>query len=306
MIAYAPKEEKYLSQWKQIQLAWQKERIPQGMLFVGSLDCALIDFIRKFSQFVFCKKETKPCGECIDCRMVLCSEHPDLRWVKPEKKGGPIKIDSIRELHDYSYLTPQRANHRLIVIESAERMNISAANSLLKILEEPAQHILFLLVAQQLSTVLPTVLSRCQIMHFASYVDLSTLNFLQLAELYPQESEQTVIINQAEFVLDGLISVIKEKTHPCMVAAQWGQFEINSLLWFLYLVYSQIQIIQINGVINVGPATQQLQSLATLLNPVMIFAQIDRINALQRKLSHNINVNQTLALEDLLLAIHSE
>ncbi|KTD55764.1 DNA polymerase III, delta' subunit [Legionella santicrucis] len=306
MIAYAPKEEKYLSQWKQIQLSWQKERIPQGMLFVGSLDCALIDFIRKFSQFVFCKKETKPCGECIDCRMVLCSEHPDLRWVKPEKKGGPIKIDSIRELHDYSYLTPQRANHRLIVIESAERMNISAANSLLKILEEPAQHILFLLVAQQLSTVLPTVLSRCQIMHFASYVDLSTLNFLQLAELYPQESEQTVIINQAEFVLDGLISVIKEKTHPCMVAAQWGQFEINSLLWFLYLVYSQIQIIQINGVINVGPATQQLQSLATLLSPVMIFAQIDRINALQRKLSHNINVNQTLALEDLLLAIHSE
>lgn len=58
--------------------------------------------------------------------------------------------------------------------------------------------------------------------------------------------------------------------------------------------------------INAGRATQQLQSLATLLSPVIIFAQIDRINALQRKLSHNINVNQTLALEDLLLAIRGE
>ncbi|KTD54483.1 DNA polymerase III, delta' subunit [Legionella sainthelensi] len=306
MIAYIQKEEKYLAQWNQIQLAWQKGRAPQGMLFVGSLDCALSEFIRKFAQFIFCKKEEKPCGECIDCRMALCSEHPDLKWIKPEKKGGSIKVDSIRELHDYAYLTPQRANHRLIVIESAERMNISAANSLLKILEEPAQHILFLLVAQQLSTVLPTILSRCQIMHFASYVDLSTLNFLQLGARYPQESEQMEIINQAEFVLDGLISVIKEQTHPCIVAAQWSQFEINILLWFLYLVYSQIQIIQINGMINAGCATQQLQSLASLLSPVMIFAQIDRINALQRKLSHNINVNQTLALEDLLLAIRGE
>ncbi|ARB91365.1 DNA polymerase III subunit delta' C-terminal domain-containing protein [Legionella longbeachae] len=304
MIGYDPKEEKYLAQWKQIQIAWKNGRMPQAMLFVGSLDCALIDFIRRFSKFVFCKMETKPCGECIDCRMALCAEHPDLNWIKPEKRGGSIKIDTIRELHDYSYLTPQRANHRLIVIESVERMNISAANSLLKILEEPAQHILFLLVAQQLSTVLPTILSRCQIMHFASYVDLS--NLLQLGERYPQESEQAVIINQAEFVLDGLISVIKEKTHPCIVAAQWSQFEMNTLLWFLYLVYSQIQIIQINGIINAGPATQQLQSLATLLNPIIIFAQIDRINALQMKLSHNINVNQTLALEDLLLAIHSE
>ncbi|VEB36187.1 DNA polymerase III, delta' subunit [Legionella sainthelensi] len=306
MITYTQKEEKYLAQWNQIQLAWQKGRAPQGMLFVGSLDCALSEFIRKLSQFIFCKKEEKPCGECSDCRMALCSEHPDLKWIKPEKKGGSIKVDAIRELHNYAYLTPQRANHRLIVIESAERMNISAANSLLKILEEPAQHILFLLVAQQLSTVLPTILSRCQIMHFASYVDLSTLNFLQLGARYPQESEQMAIINQAEFVLDGLISVIKEQTHPCIVAAQWSQFEINILLWFLYLVYSQIQIIQINGMINAGRATQQLQSLATLLSPVMIFAQIDRINALQRKLSHNINVNQTLALEDLLLAIRGE
>lgn len=300
-------KEKYLSQWKRIQLAWQNERMPQAMLFVGSLDCTLINFIQKLSQLIFCKKkETIPCCECTDCQMVLCSEHPDREWIKPEKSGEPIKIDQIRELQNYSYLTPQRANHRLIVIESAERMNISAANSLLKILEEPAQHILFLLVAQQLSTVLPTVLSRCQILHFASYDDLSTTNLLQLGEHYPQESEQSMIIKQSEYILDGLIAVIKEKTHPCVVVSQWSQFELNTLLWFLYLVYSQVQIMQINGATDTGPAIQQLKSLATLLSPILIFAQIDRINTLKRKLSHNINVNLTLALEDLLLAIHSE
>lgn len=300
-------EEKYQSQWKQIQLAWQNGRIPQGMLFVGSLNCDLIHFIQKLSQFIFCKsKGPKPCGECTDCQMALCSKHPDLQWIKPEKSGGPIKIDQIRELHNYSYLTPQRASHRLIVIESAERMNISAANSLLKILEEPAQHTLFLLVAQQLSTVLPTVLSRCQILHFRSYVDSSTTNLLLLGEYYPPESEQAMIMKQSEFILDGVIAVIQEQIHPCKVAAQWSEFELNTLLWFLYLSYSQIQIIQINGATVTGPAIQQLKCLANLLSPIMIFVQIDRINALQRKLSHSMNVNQTLAIEDLLLAIHSK
>lgn len=55
MIGYDPKEEKYLAQWKQIQIAWKNGRMPQAMLFVGSLDCALIDFIRRFSKFVFVK-----------------------------------------------------------------------------------------------------------------------------------------------------------------------------------------------------------------------------------------------------------
>ena len=298
---------KYQSQWNQIQSAWTNQRIAQAMLFVGAFDCAFMDFVKKLNQLIFCKKEeNQPCFVCSDCRMVACSEHPDVEWVKPEKSGGAIKVDQIRELQNNAYLTPQRTKYRLIVIESADRMNLAAANALLKILEEPPPQTIFLLLAQQISTLLPTVLSRCQIIRFASYEDLFRTNYLQLAEYYPEESEQARIVKQSEFILDGLIAVIEQKEHPSRVAAQWNQFELGTLLWFLYLVYAQIQMMQIITPADTGPILPQMSCLMSLLNPIMIFSQIDRINTLQRKLSHNMNVNQTLALEDLLLTTYSE
>lgn len=298
---------RYQSQWDQIQSAWVNHRIPQSMLCVGAFDYAFKDFVRKLTQLIFCKKKEKePCFQCADCQMVARGEHPDVQWVKPEKSGGPIKIDQIRELQSYAYLTPQRAQYRLIVIESAERMNTAAANSLLKILEEPAQQTIFLLLAQQLSTLLPTVLSRCQIVRFASPDDLLRTNFLRLAEYFPEESEQAMIIKQSEFILDGIIAVMEQRQHPSMVAAKWSQFEFGALLWLLYLVYAQIQVMQINGEVATGPAIHQLNHLMSKIDSITIFSQIDRINTLQRKLSHNMNVNQTLALEDLLLGLYSE
>lgn len=291
----------YQAQWSHLQSAWKQERIPQSMLFVGAIDSALTDFIMQFMTLIFCKsKETKPCLQCNDCQMALKYEHPDVQWVKPDKSGGPIKIDQIRELQQYSYLTPQRATHRLIIIESADRMNVAAANSLLKILEEPAPHTLFLLVAQQLSTVLPTVLSRCQVLRFLSPVDLSAKNLLLIGAQYPQESEQAQIISQAETILEGLIAVIEKKTHSCVMASQWTQYGLSTLLWFFYLAYSQAQLIHMKQSVIEGPASSQLNKLASLLQPMMIFTQIDKINTLQRKLSHNMNVNHTLVLEDLL------
>ncbi|CAM2892617.1 DNA polymerase III, delta' subunit [Legionella steigerwaltii] len=301
------RNKKYQRQWNQIQSAWSNNRISQSMLFIGAFDRDFVDFVKKLTQLIFCKqKGNEPCCTCVDCRMVVGGEHPDIEWVKPEKSGGAIKIDQIRELQNYAYLTPQRTKYRLIVIESADRMNTSAANSLLKILEEPPSQTIFLLLAQQISTLLPTVLSRCQIVRFASYNDLSRINHLQLAEHYPEESEQAMIVKQSEFILDGLIAVIEQKMHPSIVAAQWSQFELGTLLWFLYLVYAQVQVMQINMTGDIGPILPQLSCLMSLLNPIMIFSQIDKINTLQRKLSHNMNVNQTLALEDLLLAIYGK
>ena len=291
----------YKAQWDYLQSARQQGRNPHAMLFVGAFDRALQDFTAQFIQLVLCKaKENKSCNECIDCHMTACGEHPDVEWIKPEKSSGPIKIDQIRELQNYSYLTPQRASHRLIIIESADRMNTAAANALLKILEEPARHTLFLLMAQQLSTILPTVLSRCQIVRFSSPIDVSTANLLTLGTQYPEESEQALIITQADSILEGLIDVIEKRAHPCVMATQWTQFELNTLLWFFYLAYSQVQIILMQRLAITGPAANQLNKLASLLNPVVVFAQIDKINALQRKLSHNMNVNHTLVLEDLL------
>jgi DNA polymerase-3 subunit delta' len=235
--------------------------------------------------------------------MVQRTEHPDVEWIKPEKSGSAIKIDQIRELQKSAFLTPQRAPHRLIVIESADKMNTAASNALLKILEEPSSCTHFLLIAEQLSTVLPTILSRCQQIHFTSTEDHLLENLVQLGALYPEHSERYTLTQQAELLLDGLIALIEKRQHPCILASQWKQYDLGELLWFLYLVYAQVQCLHVTNLSAQSKAYTQLMKLKSLLSPIVVFAQIDKINNILRKLSHNINMNQHLALEDLLFSL---
>lgn len=86
--------------------------------------------------------------------------HPDLKWVEPE--GAVIKVDDIREVAAFAVGTRQMAPAKVIVIESAELMNPSAANALLKTLEEPPPDTYLLLATARPGRLLPTIVSRCQ------------------------------------------------------------------------------------------------------------------------------------------------
>lgn len=86
--------------------------------------------------------------------------HPDLRWIVPE--GGIIRIDVIRALIDFLMQTPQVAGRKIAVIEAADRMNVFAANALLKSLEEPPPESFIALATGAPQRLPPTVRSRCQ------------------------------------------------------------------------------------------------------------------------------------------------
>lgn len=290
--------------WHKIQTALSRHRLPQGMLFVGPLHCQLAEFTRNIIQLAFCKtSQVDPCGTCSHCQMVHRMEHPDVEWIKPEKSGGAIKIDQIRALQHSAYLTTQRAAYRFIIIEGADRLNTAAGNALLKILEEPAKHTVFILIAKQLSSVLPTVLSRCQISVFSTKDDTLTGDMLSLVNYYSEDAFRSELLKQSEAILDELIAVIVQKEHPCSVAARWAQFDLEVLLWFLYLVFSQLQYIHCMKVSMPSFAHSQISQLLTLLDPVLIFTLLDKMNPLLMKINLNRNVNQTLALEDLLFSL---
>ena len=86
--------------------------------------------------------------------------HPDLRWLQPE--DGVIKVDAIREIAEFLVQTPQAAGRKIAVIEDADRMNLNAANALLKPLEEPPRDSFIALSTSAPEQLLPTVRSRCQ------------------------------------------------------------------------------------------------------------------------------------------------
>lgn len=100
------------------------------------------------------------CGECNDCRTSLRGSHPDVELIRTE--GLSIKVDEIRELIVRSAWAPSAGRHRVVVIEDADRLTETAANALLKAIEEPGSYTVWLLCAPSLGDLLPTIRSRCR------------------------------------------------------------------------------------------------------------------------------------------------
>ena len=108
-----------------------------------------------------------PCGICRSCRELSADPpvHPDVMVVEPE--GRFIKTEQMRTVQTEVYARPSEGRTRVIIIDEAERLNAEAGNRLLKVLEEPPAYARFILLTRNPAGVLPTILSRCQIVHFA-------------------------------------------------------------------------------------------------------------------------------------------
>jgi DNA polymerase-3 subunit delta' len=111
------------------------------------------------------------CDECGSCRKIDRGIHPDFFFVEPSKssaaaKEGYIRIDDIRDLQKKLNYLPFEGKYKVVVIDSAERMNPQAANSFLKTLEEPPRATLIILVTANPHQLLPTIVSRCRGLRF--------------------------------------------------------------------------------------------------------------------------------------------
>jgi len=104
---------------------------------------------------------SEPCGTCRSCRQHDAGSHPDYSVLEPED-SSVVTIDQVRRLQDALPYRPITSARRVVLIPEAARLNPETSNALLKILEEPPTHAVFILVTAQRDRLLPTVLSRCQ------------------------------------------------------------------------------------------------------------------------------------------------
>ena len=111
------------------------------------------------------KSALESCGVCKSCRKILANNHPDIIQVQP--RGPIIKIEQIRTLLQTLSMKPYEAKMRVVIISEAQCMNAAASNALLKILEEPPDRSMLVLIANHPSELLPTIASRCQQLQFS-------------------------------------------------------------------------------------------------------------------------------------------
>ena len=127
-------------------------------LFTGPAGSGRSNAAIAFAAALVCKDGG--CSKCQDCLSTILGTHADVELVKTQ--GLSIKIDEVRELISRASWAPSVANFRIVVIEDADRLTDSAANALLKVIEEPGLRTIWLLCAPTLTDVLPTIRSRCR------------------------------------------------------------------------------------------------------------------------------------------------
>ncbi len=133
-------------------------RKPHALLFVGQSGTGKRTLALAFAQTMLCGAPDGPCGRCLSCQRFAEGAHPDFVRLAPE--GLTFKRELIRQLQAEASFAPRLAATRVAVLERADRMTEEAANSFLKLLEEPAVPWVFLLTADEEQRVLPTIRSR--------------------------------------------------------------------------------------------------------------------------------------------------
>ncbi len=136
-------------------------------LFSGPAGVGRRTLALRFAQAINCPTPLEagvPCQTCHTCTQIAQSRHPDLSIVQAERRGGTLRVDQIREVQRSLSLSPYTAAYRIALLLRFEEAHPSAANALLKTLEEPPARVVLLLTAESPESLLPTVVSRCEVL----------------------------------------------------------------------------------------------------------------------------------------------
>ncbi len=176
----------------------RNDRLAHAYLFYGGEGRGKEAFALTLAKTLNCQSDTvRPCGQCPNCQRIAHFNHPDVRFIFPASKNlkadqlhsiievkikNPyaalsipgtknISIDAIRELKEEARYGSVEGGYRVVIITGAEYMSREAANSFLKLLEEPPERFLMILITETLHSIIDTIRSRCQPVYFPEFTD---------------------------------------------------------------------------------------------------------------------------------------
>ena len=148
--------------------AIDNNKVAHAYIFSGPRGTGKTTTAKLLAKALNCSQENKPCNECADCKAILEGTHPDIIEIDAASNNG---VDEVRELIEKVKYAPIQGKFKVYIIDEVHMMTPGAFNALLKTLEEPPEHVVFILATTDVHKVIPTVLSRCQ------RFDFSKINF---------------------------------------------------------------------------------------------------------------------------------
>jgi DNA polymerase-3 subunit delta' len=241
-------------QWRNVMERLGAANLPHALLLAGPGGLGKNRFAALLAQTVLCETGIaagQACGHCRSCLLYAADSHPDHRLVAPAEPGKTIAVDQVREAGRYLSQTAQYGGYKVLIVSPADQMNLNAANSLLKTLEEPSAGSLILLVSDRPGRLPATVLSRCQRLNFTPPPRQQAQHWLQeqigpgqdpalllsLAEGAPlralQLVEDDVLAARLE-VMNGLEALAGGKGNFSNVAERFLKIGVQETLYWMY------------------------------------------------------------------------
>ena len=164
-------------------------RSSHAYLFLGGAGAGKRLIANTFAKALQCEGEKRPCDSCKSCHAFNHGNHPDVIYFQPLKNGKTYTIEDVREqLLETVDLKPFQYEKKIYIIEKADTLNIQSQNALLKTLEEPPAHVVFLLLAERAEAFLPTILSRVVVMKIRPLSAETIADYLMQAGHLAEES----------------------------------------------------------------------------------------------------------------------
>jgi len=314
--------DKHLKEW---QSAIAGDRKPQAVIINGPQGLGKQQLVSAIVNDLLCRQSTEsPCGQCQNCLLLAGGHHPDVIRVAPEK--NVIKVDMIREVTAFFTSTPHCSDYKLACLTAAETMNVSAANALLKVLEEPPGRGLLFLLTDNKHQLMPTIRSRCISLdvHVNQQEQQPVLAWLsEQSEADPQAVAEAWVICDGQPLttlayleaaktgtftqyLDLLLAALAGQTAVTQVAKSMAeQLNINDWVmlqrYCLQLAKSELSP-QVTEVCQGHPLSQLIKKSPKVINTVIKIADLIQ----QFVLNLNTQIKTQLLLESYLIEIKTE
>src|SRR5512142_638940 len=150
-------------------------------LFSGPPGVGRLTLALRFGQALNCTQPIEPgtpCRTCRDCTEIEARKHPDLKIIEAETAAGALKVDQIRDARRSLALKPYQSRYRLTIFRRFQEATDEAANALLKTLEEAPDYAVLVLTADSPESLLPTIVSRCEVLRLQPVPLDAVMSFL--------------------------------------------------------------------------------------------------------------------------------
>ena len=315
-------------------------RVSHAYLVRGPQQVGKMRLASDLAAALNCTEDDRPCGTCSQCSRVARGLHADVHVVGLASSAAEdgrarvaIGIDQVREVQREASLTPYEGRFRVFIIDGAEHLSEEASNSLLKTLEEPPDQVVLLLLATEASHLLPTIVSRCQLLELRPVPTPAVSQFLQseyaageedaeqiarLSEGRPgwavNAAEDRSLLEELDRKLETIEKVVRGDREDRFAYAstlatsivrdrEAGRRELG-----LWLQWWRDILLVTEGVPDLVTHLSRIETLKAAAKGLTPAGAAWAINAVQDTLQHlERNVNPRLALESLMLDLpHSD